>query len=217
MPTDFFHVPFMDERCDDIALTDCRTKMFSKYIPRVSSDQGVHPSNESSLSTASLGGFSDIRNGDTLWIAGHGARHDNNKIVWIKDKNNRIEFTSDELAKWIGLELKKANVTQLNFILLTCFSANNWFGQAFGGKFAAALKTQNISGSVKGFKGVVDDGMSYTAVRSGGAVTKGSSRINYAAHSVLNGLIQVGSLGFAAHHEAPSGSTGNSVVYPIPN
>ncbi|OUS29216.1 hypothetical protein A9Q99_08865 [Gammaproteobacteria bacterium 45_16_T64] len=217
MPDNFFHVPFRDERCDDLALMDASAVSSYKYIPRARCGLGVHASNQSAFDNATKGTFSDISNGDTLWIAGHGAKYSNDKIIWLSAQDNRVELSSDELAKWIKVELAAANVTNVNFILLMCFSANNWFGGAFGGKFASALKKQGITGTVKGFKGVVDDADSFRLASVGGAKSKGSSRISYGSHVVLNGLIQTVTFGQAAYHEAASGSNNNSVVYPIPN
>lgn len=213
--TNYFHVPFRDERCDYAALMDAYYCNSGHYIPRDNCDLGIHDSNKDRYERVSKKKFSDIRNGDVLWIAGHGARFSADKIAWIRSPNNIINFTAAELAKWIGNPLKQQGVTQLDFVLLSCFSGNNWFGTAFGGKFAAALRGYGIRGSVTGFKGVLNDEQSFRQVGNGGAVTKGSSRINYAAHSVLNGIIQVGSLGCAKHHEAGDNDTGNKMVYTI--
>lgn len=215
MATNFFHVPFRDERCDYLALMDAYTCNGSAYIPRTNCDLGLHQSNESRYSQVTKKKFTDIKTGDTLWIAGHGAKYSADKIAWIRNTNATIYFTAAELAKWVGVPLKQQGVTKLDFILLTCFSGNKWFGSAFGAKFASELKQYNLSGSVIGFKGVVSDEQSFRKAPLGGAVTKGTSRINFASHAVLNGLMQVGSVGKAKHHEAPDHESDNRVVYTI--
>ena len=217
MASSFFFVPFPDQRCDESALhCALRAGVGDGIILR---EKGKYPDVKDSqlkkqFNQVKTSDFSKLKANDTLWIFGHGAKFHTDRVAYIDNSGKQKNLSPKELATTILSYIASGGGSKkLNYKLVMCFSANNWFGTSFAGKFSAEMKALGAEGSVTGYKGLIDDVESRYTITHGDITTKGSSRINYganAAYSKVKGAVMRKEYPDAAYKKS-----GNFTIFPL--
>jgi hypothetical protein len=97
--------------------------------------------------------WTDVQDGDFVWIPVHGRKKSTDTVAWVV-KGVEIDWTAEQLAFAIRVHLFGRDIS-VNYHLLACFGANNIipFSKSFGAKFAKALTTNGMRGTLTAYKG----------------------------------------------------------------
>ena len=123
---------------------------------------------------AIAGAWTDLRDGDLVWIPVHGRKKSTETVAWVVN-GTEIDWTAEQVAQAVyGNLFPRMNIA-INYHLLACFGANSIipFGKSFGEKLAKAMSVLLLRGSLTAYKGA-------TGMAAHRGMQVGSSRITAA-------------------------------------
>jgi hypothetical protein len=165
----FVWLPVFDGGLDQFAYELCDSPNSSNF--------GSPMMLEASPGIMRVADWEDIDSGDRLSILGHGMGRlvttlNTDNIGW-RTPDGIVKWTFDQLADEIGSKLGSWKGLPLIYELLICYGANKFFGmKSFGAKFATALASNGMRGSVWAYQGSI-----VMTGQLGGLVAHGTSRI----------------------------------------
>jgi hypothetical protein len=146
----FYWLPFPDKgwHADTLARGDRR---YDKMLPFL---DGTDASRSASGVSLPAGAWSEIKEGDELWLPVHGHKYSTEIASWSVE-GKLISWTAPQFAEKLLEKLLWKGAYSLHYHLLACFGANNisLFAKSFGERLANAMTALNFQGTLTAYKG----------------------------------------------------------------
>lgn len=105
--------------------------------------------------------WSDLKEGDNVWIVGHGRAIDAQTMAWARNDWQSKKCSDNDIVvkkvEQIVMEIaaRMEYKPSLNFYIFACFSGNKLVMDSLAGNFAKKLRCWGFSGRVIGWKGAL--------------------------------------------------------------
>lgn len=138
--TNFYYVPFRDQQSDGLALMDSIANSNGVYIPRTNCELEIHSENKIAFDRARKSAFSEISDGDRLFVVGHLSDAIEDRIYWIRTEGAVLKFSPEELAKWVAIPLQQNGINCLEIALISGSDGDSQLKESFRHQFETELR-----------------------------------------------------------------------------